>query len=42
MKGNVTISYQSCFLLNSTLLFPEYSFYTVQHNTSILLIHGGK
>jgi hypothetical protein len=42
MKVNMTISYQSCLLLNSTFLFPEYTFYSIQHNTSIMLIHGGK
>ena len=42
MTDSVTISYHSCFLLNSTLLFPEYSFYPFQHITSILLIRGGK
>jgi len=41
MKDNVTISYHSHFLLNSTLLFPEYSFYSLQHITSIVLIRGG-
>jgi len=33
MKNNVTIIYYSRFLLNSTLLFPEYSFYAFQHIT---------
>jgi len=42
IKDNMTISYHSRFLLNSTLLFPEYLFYSIQHNTSILLIYGCK
>ena len=40
-KEIVTISYHSRFWLSS-ILFPEYSFYTIQQNTSILLIYIGK
>jgi hypothetical protein len=38
MKDNMTISYHSIFLLNSTLLFPEYSFYSTHHITFILYL----
>ena len=38
LKDNMTISYHSIFLLNSTLLFPEYSFYSTQHITFILYL----
>jgi len=38
LKDNMTVIYHACFLLNSTLLFPEYSFYSFQHITSILYL----
>jgi hypothetical protein len=37
-KENVTISYHSRFLTNSSLLFPEYSFYSIQQSILHLLV----
>jgi len=38
MNDNMTISYHSSFLLNSILLFPEYSLYSIQCIITIVYI----
>ena len=38
MNDKMTISYHSSFLLYTKLLFPEYSFYSIQHITFILYL----
>jgi len=38
INDNMTISSHSSFLLNSTLLFPEYSLYSIQGITTIVYI----